>query len=235
MSDGVPSGACMRTAPEIVTSTCIVPAGELSSAMSNSPKKLERDLRRRIASGWPNLFGDGYDAPIRGLWDALARLLVTGVGHLHGNWRLMPGVVPIAAKQQNPLADEDTAFPIFTMWLLEETHHHPWKVVRVFVRSVLGPPVPFPHMIQAFFGAGLHSLVFELRSRLHSARLVGHRLVLLCTQCGHAKTDAVDLRACSCGMVRYCSRTCQKNHWSTHKYSCLTGPGTTQSDWTAYA
>ncbi|KAJ7209446.1 hypothetical protein B0H12DRAFT_1157890 [Mycena haematopus] len=41
--------------------------------------------------------------------------------------------------------------------------------------------------------------------------------------CENCTVRRVDLRRCAgCGVVRYCSRECQKAHWKTHKVDCLT-------------
>eukprot|EP00985_Skeletonema_marinoi_P002912 scaffold1192_cov80-Skeletonema_marinoi.AAC.2 len=42
-----------------------------------------------------------------------------------------------------------------------------------------------------------------------------------CAACGIAEVDDITLKECAtCDLVRYCSDTCQKNHWPQHKEAC---------------
>ena len=42
-----------------------------------------------------------------------------------------------------------------------------------------------------------------------------------CANCGKAEVDDVKLKKCGgCGLVKYCSIECQKNHWPQHKREC---------------
>jgi hypothetical protein len=41
-----------------------------------------------------------------------------------------------------------------------------------------------------------------------------------CASCGTAAVDDVTLKNCACGLVKYCSIGCQKNHRSKHKKVC---------------
>ena len=42
----------------------------------------------------------------------------------------------------------------------------------------------------------------------------------VCASCGKAEVDDVKLKKCACGLVKYCSIACQKDHRSKHKKSC---------------
>ena len=44
--------------------------------------------------------------------------------------------------------------------------------------------------------------------------------VMHCASCGIAAVDNVKLKNCACGLVKYCSVACQKNHRSKHKKMC---------------
>ena len=44
--------------------------------------------------------------------------------------------------------------------------------------------------------------------------------LLCCASCGTAGVDDVKLKKCACGLVKYCSIACQKNHRSQHKKLC---------------
>ncbi len=43
---------------------------------------------------------------------------------------------------------------------------------------------------------------------------------LVCASCGKAAVDEVKLKKCACGLVKYCSVECQKNHRPQHKKAC---------------
>src|SRR5210317_816019 len=42
----------------------------------------------------------------------------------------------------------------------------------------------------------------------------------VCACCGKAAVDEVKLKKCACGLVKYCSVDCQKNHRPQHKKAC---------------
>ena len=42
----------------------------------------------------------------------------------------------------------------------------------------------------------------------------------VCASCGVAAVDDTKLKKCACGLVKYCSADCQKNHRSRHKKAC---------------
>ncbi len=44
--------------------------------------------------------------------------------------------------------------------------------------------------------------------------------MLCCASCGKAEVDDVKLKKCACGLVKYCSIACQKDHRSKHKRPC---------------
>ena len=44
--------------------------------------------------------------------------------------------------------------------------------------------------------------------------------IMCCASCGIAAVDNVKLKKCACGLVKYCSIACQKNHRSKHKKMC---------------
>ena len=44
--------------------------------------------------------------------------------------------------------------------------------------------------------------------------------MMCCASCGIAAVDNVKLKKCACGLVKYCSIACQKNHRSQHKKMC---------------
>jgi tetratricopeptide (TPR) repeat protein len=44
--------------------------------------------------------------------------------------------------------------------------------------------------------------------------------VMCCASCGIAAVDNVKLKNCACGLVKYCSDACQKDHRSKHKKLC---------------
>ncbi len=44
--------------------------------------------------------------------------------------------------------------------------------------------------------------------------------IMCCASCGIAAVDNVKLKKCTCGLVKYCSIACQKNHRSKHKKMC---------------
>jgi tetratricopeptide (TPR) repeat protein len=44
--------------------------------------------------------------------------------------------------------------------------------------------------------------------------------VMCCASCGIAAVDNVKLKNCACGLVKYCSIACQKNHRLKHKKMC---------------
>jgi hypothetical protein len=48
----------------------------------------------------------------------------------------------------------------------------------------------------------------------------GDMTLLCCASCGTAGVDDVKLKKCACGLVKYCSIACQKNHRSQHKKLC---------------
>jgi Flp pilus assembly protein TadD len=44
--------------------------------------------------------------------------------------------------------------------------------------------------------------------------------VMCCASCGIAAVDNVKLKNCACGLVKYCSVACQKDHRAKHKKMC---------------
>jgi hypothetical protein len=44
--------------------------------------------------------------------------------------------------------------------------------------------------------------------------------LMCCASCGKAEVDDVKLKKCACGLVKYCSVDCQKNHRPQHKKAC---------------
>ena len=44
--------------------------------------------------------------------------------------------------------------------------------------------------------------------------------LMCCASCGKAEVDEVKLKKCACGLVKYCSVDCQKNHREQHKKEC---------------
>src|SRR5210317_861919 len=44
--------------------------------------------------------------------------------------------------------------------------------------------------------------------------------LMCCAACGKAEVDDVKLKKCACGLVKYCSVDCQKNHRPQHKKEC---------------
>ena len=54
-----------------------------------------------------------------------------------------------------------------------------------------------------------------------TSKLTGLAVIKSCAQCGALQTSTRTLRACArCNGALYCSRQCQKTHWSTHKTTC---------------
>ena len=48
-----------------------------------------------------------------------------------------------------------------------------------------------------------------------------HSPAQCCADCGGVAGEGVSLKTCkSCMLARYCSPTCQRNHWSKHKKAC---------------
>ena len=45
-------------------------------------------------------------------------------------------------------------------------------------------------------------------------------MITCCASCGKAEVDDVELKKCSCNLVKYCSVDCQKNHRPQHKKAC---------------
>ncbi len=45
-------------------------------------------------------------------------------------------------------------------------------------------------------------------------------VTICCASCGQAEIDDVKLKKCACGLVKYCSVVCQKNHRPQHKKMC---------------
>ncbi|KAF7319633.1 MYND-type domain-containing protein [Mycena chlorophos] len=47
----------------------------------------------------------------------------------------------------------------------------------------------------------------------------------VCSQCAASSSATVTLKLCGgCQLTRYCSKSCQVDHWKTHKLSCKNGP-----------
>jgi hypothetical protein len=45
--------------------------------------------------------------------------------------------------------------------------------------------------------------------------------IQLCWHCHKGRTSSCTLRNCArCGIAKYCSEACQKNHWLHHKEEC---------------
>ena len=42
----------------------------------------------------------------------------------------------------------------------------------------------------------------------------------VCASCGIAAVDNITLKKCACGLVKYCTIDCQKNHRPQHKKLC---------------
>ena len=43
---------------------------------------------------------------------------------------------------------------------------------------------------------------------------------MCCASCGKAEVDDIQLKKCSCNLVKYCNLDCQKNHRPQHKKAC---------------
>jgi hypothetical protein len=41
-----------------------------------------------------------------------------------------------------------------------------------------------------------------------------------CARCGARPSEAIKLRRCACGLVRYCGERCQGEDWAGHKAAC---------------
>ena len=207
-----------------------LPVDQLSCLMSNPPDALTDDLRRRVRRGWPpTVFENDCDSVNRRLWDELAISLVIGVYYKSGFQKYKRGVDlnQMTMKHGIQKSSEDEALAIFTMWILEESHRNPWKVVRLFVKNLLGPPEPFPHQVDDMIPGGCKFviLVDALHGKLKGARRSGMDMVLICNYCGHAKTSTVPLFLCTCKEVRYCSKGCQDADWDMHKADCREARG----------
>jgi hypothetical protein len=53
-----------------------------------------------------------------------------------------------------------------------------------------------------------------------SEQLEGEGTDEVCASCGIAGVDDTKLKKCACGLVKYCTVDCQKNHRSRHKKEC---------------